>query len=350
MAITASSITTSNTLEQLRAQFNNLVTDVSGLESGTVAYGALSATTTNTTTLNVEEDGTIIFEGATADGYETTLTVTDPTADRTITLPNETGTVLTDASSIDATTFTVSANNTANETVYPIFVDGATGSQGAETDTGLSYNPSTELLTVGKLLLDDGATIGVTSSTSAITIASTGIVTLVDDLLLKDAATIGNASVADVMTLAATGIVTFKDDILIKDGGTIGSASSTSAITVASDGDITLTADITIGALLKMPTNTGGYLLVGDGTSYEEVAVSGDVTMASGGAVTIAANAVEGSMLNTDTISGQTALTSGLESTDELLVSDAGTLKRMDVSVLATFTDGNATALAIALG
>ena len=35
----------------------------------------------------------IIFEGATADAFETTLTVTDPTADRTITLPNTSGTV-----------------------------------------------------------------------------------------------------------------------------------------------------------------------------------------------------------------------------------------------------------------
>jgi len=35
----------------------------------------------------------VTFEGATADDYETTLTVTDPTADRTITLPNATGTV-----------------------------------------------------------------------------------------------------------------------------------------------------------------------------------------------------------------------------------------------------------------
>ena len=35
----------------------------------------------------------ILFEGATADDYETTLEVTDPTADRTITLPNATGTV-----------------------------------------------------------------------------------------------------------------------------------------------------------------------------------------------------------------------------------------------------------------
>jgi hypothetical protein len=35
----------------------------------------------------------ITFEGATADDYETTIAVTDPTADRTITFPNATGTV-----------------------------------------------------------------------------------------------------------------------------------------------------------------------------------------------------------------------------------------------------------------
>lgn len=38
---------------------------------------------------------TISFEGATNDAFETTLTVTDPTADRTITLPDVTGTVIT---------------------------------------------------------------------------------------------------------------------------------------------------------------------------------------------------------------------------------------------------------------
>lgn len=37
--------------------------------------------------------GSLIFEGATADGYETTIVVTDPTAARTITLPNASGTV-----------------------------------------------------------------------------------------------------------------------------------------------------------------------------------------------------------------------------------------------------------------
>jgi len=46
----------------------------------------------------------------------------------------------------EASNVTVTANNTANETVYLTFVDGATGTQGIETDTGLSYNPSTNVL------------------------------------------------------------------------------------------------------------------------------------------------------------------------------------------------------------
>ena len=36
---------------------------------------------------------TLVFEGATADAFETTLTVVDPTADRTVTLPDATGTI-----------------------------------------------------------------------------------------------------------------------------------------------------------------------------------------------------------------------------------------------------------------
>jgi len=55
--------------------------------------------------LTMGEDTTVIFEGATDDGYETTLTVADPTADRTITLPNVTGTVVTtgDTATVTAT-------------------------------------------------------------------------------------------------------------------------------------------------------------------------------------------------------------------------------------------------------
>jgi hypothetical protein len=52
-------------------------------KAGGIITGALEIGTT----------GSLVFEGATADGFETTLTVADPTADHTITLPNLTGTV-----------------------------------------------------------------------------------------------------------------------------------------------------------------------------------------------------------------------------------------------------------------
>ena len=55
-----------------------------------------SPTITNVTATNLSlTDSSIVFEGASADDFETTLTVVDPTADRTITLPNESGTLVT---------------------------------------------------------------------------------------------------------------------------------------------------------------------------------------------------------------------------------------------------------------
>ena len=132
--------------------------------------------------------------------------------------------------------------------------------------------------------------------------------------------------------------------------GTTAIGTST-AFSMDSSGNVAITGDLTVtGDDLYMGTNTSGYILVADGTNYNPVAVSGDVTMSNAGAITIAANAVEGSMLNNNVISGLTALTSGLASTDELMVSDAGTLKRMDVSLVTALSTGDATALAIALG
>ena len=93
-------------------------------------------------------------------------------------------------------------------------------------------------------------------------------------------------------------------------------------------------------------------LLIGNGTGFTAATLSGDVTMTNAGVVTIAATSVEGSMLNTNVISGQTELASGIADTDELLISDAGTIKRTDMSVIKTYIAAadDATALAIALG
>jgi len=65
------------------------------LTSPTINSPTITTLTATNLTLT---DSSIVFEGATADAHETTLTVTDPTADRTITLPNETGTLITSAS------------------------------------------------------------------------------------------------------------------------------------------------------------------------------------------------------------------------------------------------------------
>ena len=69
--VTAAAVATTDSLETFRQQFNNLRSDISGLSF----------------------DSSIIFEGATANAFETTLTVTDPTADRTITFPDKSDTL-----------------------------------------------------------------------------------------------------------------------------------------------------------------------------------------------------------------------------------------------------------------
>ena len=101
------SIAAGDTLNKLRFEFNGSaedigeitgITDASGIiASATDVVEAITALNTDLTTISTDNHvfsgGSIIFEGATDDSFETTLAVTDPTTDRTITLPNATGTV-----------------------------------------------------------------------------------------------------------------------------------------------------------------------------------------------------------------------------------------------------------------
>ena len=85
--------------------------DVSGTINATAFTGPITGVV-NSSTINVTTGGTIIFEGSSDDAYETTLTVVNPTADRTITLPNVTGTVVTtgDSGSITSGMFNTSTS------------------------------------------------------------------------------------------------------------------------------------------------------------------------------------------------------------------------------------------------
>ena len=118
------------------------------------------------------------------------------------------------ATATEATSITVTANNTTNETVYPLFVDGATGTQGAETDTGLTYNPNTGLLTAAGFSgpLTGNVTGNASGTALTVTQAAQSAITSVGTLtsvVVADGGNIGSASDTDAISIASTGAVTF---------------------------------------------------------------------------------------------------------------------------------------------
>jgi hypothetical protein len=109
--------------------------------TGTVAlttdlspYAPLSGATF---TGNISVPTSITFEGATADSYETTIQVTDPTDDRTITIPNVTGTVVTTGDT-GSVTNTMLAGSIANDKLSnsAITINGTSTSLGGSRTLG----------------------------------------------------------------------------------------------------------------------------------------------------------------------------------------------------------------------
>ena len=104
--------------------------------------------------------GSISFEGATADAFETTITPTDPTADRTVTVPDESGTIVLKDGSGNFSAGTITAALSGNATT-------ATTLETARTIAGQSFNGSANI-SIGPTDLT-----GVTASASDINTAST---------------------------------------------------------------------------------------------------------------------------------------------------------------------------------
>ena len=206
MAVTASTVNTTDTLETLRVQYNNLNSDVVTLDS-TVSGGGTSVPADNITTgddaVSIATSSGNITIDAQASDADILFKGTDDASDITALQldMSDAGKAIFNGA-ISATTITLSADGGV---IVPD--DGNIGS--ASSTAAMQISSGGIVTFVDDIKIKDGGTIGSASSASAITIASTGIVTLVDDLLLKDGATIGNASVADVLTLASTGIVTF---------------------------------------------------------------------------------------------------------------------------------------------
>jgi hypothetical protein len=342
MAITASAVTPDKSLEEFRVEFNKLVQDFDGVASGNTF------------------DQSIIFEGATADAYETTLIVTDPTADRTITLPNVTGTVITTGnsdtpttttSSSDAdfilvddggtlkkitaanlgvgtpSTVTLAATNTTDATHYPLFSSAATGDEEPRTDTGLTYNPNSGLLTTAAVTTTGALIVGTTLSIvddQKLILGSNSDISLrydettTDSFIISsdvDSAALGIILQADrgddagdewKLNIADGGVLTLGNDIAsagthatlltITPNSTavnsthafVGKLSASGGITVPNDGDVGST-----GATDAMQISSGGIvtfkddILIKDGGTIGVASSTSAITIASTGIVTL---------------------------------------------------------------
>lgn len=103
-------------------------------------------------------DASAVFEGATANAYETTITVVDPTADNTITIPNDTGaTMLT-----SLTTQTINGVNAVWGASNSLVMEGAT-----QNDFETSIVPTDPTADRTLTLPDSTGTIATTTGTGA---------------------------------------------------------------------------------------------------------------------------------------------------------------------------------------
>ena len=150
------SIAAGDTLNKFRFEFNGTAEDIGEISGITGASGIIASATdvvesitllnTDLTTISTDNHifsgGSIIFEGDTDDSFETTLAVTDPTADRTLTLPNATGTV----SLIDATETLTNKTLTSPTITSGVFNTGVSGTAVLDEDD-MSSNSATKAAT-----------------------------------------------------------------------------------------------------------------------------------------------------------------------------------------------------------
>ena len=178
---------------------------ITGTFSGNLTGNVTGDVTGNVTGNTSGSSGSCTGNAATATALATARTIGGVSFDGSanINLPgvNTSGTQDTSGTAALATEVTVTANNSTDETVYPLFVDGATGSQGAETDTGLSYNPSSGLLTSNSFA---GALTGnVTGNCSG----SAATVTAAAQTAITSLGTLSALTIAGNLLLTGTGMV-----------------------------------------------------------------------------------------------------------------------------------------------
>ena len=194
-------------------------------------------------------DASIVFEGTTADAFETTLTVVDPTQDNTITMPNTTGTVV----------IANAAQTLTNKTM------GDALNAGGFKITNLA-TPTLASDAVRKDFADAQVTAAATSAASAATSASSALTSANSASASQSAATTSASSALTSQTAAATSATAAATS------AASAATSASSAFTSASSAEtsaISAAASATAAAGYVVPSQTGnnGKVLATDGTA-----------------------------------------------------------------------------------
>ena len=283
----------------------NLTIDSAGgtitLDDNVTISGNLtvSGTTTTVDSTTISIQNAFVFEGATDDAHETTLTTVDPTADRTISLPNVSGTlpVLAAASTTQITSTPEELNILDGVTATASELNALDGITSSVSELNILDGVTA---TAAELNLIDGSAAGTIANSKAVIygssgevnattlqIAGTAITSTAAELNILDGvtATTSELNLMDGGTTAGTTAVAGADGIVTNDNGTMRQTTTDTFDTYLAQTSKTLT-NKTISGSANTLSNIGNSSLtnnsitVSDGSNTTAVALGGTMTFA----------------------------------------------------------------------
>ena len=246
----------------------------------------------------------IIFEGATADAFETTLTVTDPTADRTITLPNATGNVVLDTL----------AQTLTNKTLTSPTISGSPVITGLSS-AGMSTSSATPKDYVDSIL--GSATAASTSASSAATSASSAATSASSAATsATSSATSATASATSATASATSATASATSATAAATSATSAAASATAAATSATSAAASATAAANSVATVLTSATSAATSAASAATSASSAATSAtsSATSATASATSATASATSATASATSATASATSATAAATS------------------------------------